>query len=80
MDLSERAIMDYVENPILRAHRLGLDDGIAGKTARCQQDFSYVGWIAYCRGYRQGESEARAARVTLGALRRKERAEKKRAL
>lgn len=59
--------MEQVENPILRAKRLGLDDGIAGAPVRRQEDFSYVGWLAYCRGYREGESEAKAMRIAVGA-------------
>lgn len=65
--------MERVENPILRAKQLGLNDGIAGKPSRRQDDFSYVCWIAYCRGYREGQEEARYAKYARAAMRRAEK-------
>jgi hypothetical protein len=68
-----KEIMEQVENPILRAHRLGLDDGIAGRPVRRKEDFGYVGWISYCRGYREGQEEARQAKYDRAAARRAKR-------
>lgn len=65
--------MEQVENPILRAKRLGCDDAIAGRPVRRRDDFSYVGWIAYCRGYREGQEEERDAKYTRAAIRRAEK-------